>query len=339
MIKELFGTDEQWSKFEASYVKRSKEKSLYSYYLVSRNQDDGLEPFEKFVLYQSIEKTRNRLKERTKDTDVGIKILLGSKECDDYDCPDSFSYYSKFERDKRKAMTGEYHQVGSLLKPIVYDAFIDLGRKYDDDISTKKLTLNLKSGPWSPRDYSLAKTDSIKLKKALQKSKNIPLIRIASEVGFENLEEILSKNIPNLKSPLGQYPAQLLGAIELSLSEVFQTYNKFIKTKCEKINNREIKMEDSILQFMSVAAETTISRLAKDALKNAFIFGKTGTTNNGLDNWYFAFDGKQIYVIWFGVDSKRSDTNLRLTGAISSFMIFQDFINNRGKLVSEILCD
>ena len=89
---------------------------------------------------------------------------------------------------------------------------------------------------------------------------------------------------------------------------------------------------------MSVAGETTISRLAKPPLKYAYIFGKTGTTNNGLDNWYFAFDGSQIYAIWFGVESKRDEYNLRISGATTSFLIFQDFINHRGKQTAEIHC-
>lgn len=334
-----FWSKARWLQFQEDYKTRNSEYSFYSYYLMTQNREPQLESFEKFVLYNTITKNNKRLKKRTKGADIGIKIIIADKNCEGYDCKNLFSYYSKFERDKRTAITSEFHQVGSLLKPIVYDTFIDLGRSYEDEVSTEKITLNLKSGKWTPKDYSKAKQKKILLKKALQKSKNIPLIRIANDIGFDKLEEKLSKRIPRMQKPLSEFPAQLLGALELSLEEVYITYNNFIKDKCQTIKTEGLDLEDTILHYMSVASETTISRLARKPLKNAYIFGKTGTTNNGLDNWYFAFDGKEVYVLWYGVDSERNKHNLRISGASTSFMIFQDFLNHRGKLISEILCD
>lgn len=328
-----------WEKFQEEFIRRTEKNHFELYHLVSKNADGGLEPFEKYVFYDSIKKRQKALKEITKDADVAVKGIIAEKSCTDYDCGKLFSYYSKIEREKRQSITGEFHQIGSLFKPIVYDSFITLGRDYNEEISTDKIVLNLKSGDWSPKDYSKAKTETIPLKVALQKSKNIPLIRVASEVGFDKLEELLGPKIPRLKLPLGEYPAQLLGAIELSLEEVFLVYKKFIQDKCDQIKSSDLKLEDTILYYMSVASETTISKLARGPLRNAYIFGKTGTTNKGLDNWYFAFDGKQIYVIWFGVESNRDKHDFRISGATTSFLIFQDFINNRGKQVSEIHCE
>lgn len=235
-------------------------------------------------------------------------------------------------------MLEEAHQVGSLLKPIVYESFITLGKKYDDMVSTDSISLNLKSGKWTPKDYSKAKQSEVTLKEALQKSKNIPLIRVASEVGFENLESLLLEFLPTLQTPLGEYPAQLLGSIELSMGSVMDTYRKFIRKECSKVEDKTKSLEDSVLYYMAQASETTISNIAEGGLKKATIFGKTGTSNNGLDNWYFAFDGEEYYLVWFGVESGRSESNVRLTGGSSAFRIFQNFINNRGKLTSELHC-
>lgn len=331
--------EKKWLQWSEDFIKRAQGTSFYSYYLVSKNSDTSLESFEKLVLFESIRKVKKDLLPRTKKADIGIKILIAGKECTDYDCKDLFSYYSKFERDKRRAMTEEYHQVGSLLKPIVYESFIELGRNYEEDISTAPITLKLKSGKWSPKDYSKVKVKTIKLKVALQKSKNIPLVRVASEIGFDALEENLDKKFPRLQKPLAEFPAQLLGALELSMTEVLKTYSEFIQTKCSEIKGRSLRFEDTVLHYMSVASETTISRIARAPLKNANVFGKTGTTNKGLDNWYFAFDGKIVYLLWFGVESKRNEHDLRLSGAISSYLIFQNFMNARGKQISEIICD
>jgi penicillin-binding protein 1B len=337
--EQIFWSKARWQSFQSTFIKRNSEKDFYTYYLVSTNRESHLEPFEKLVLFSSMIKRKIVLKDRLNGADIGIKVLIANKSCTGFDCEKIFTHYSKIEREKRRAMTEEFHQIGSLFKPIVYDSFIELGRSYDEEISTGPITLKLKSGDWSPKDYSKAKSTSVLLKTALQKSKNIPLIRVASEVGFDNLEKKLLPRIPKLQLPLAEYPAQLLGALELSVEEVFNTYNGFINDKCTQISDKSLKFEETILHYMSVASETTISKLARNPLKSAYIFGKTGTTNHGLDNWYFAFDGKEVYVIWFGVESERNDHDLRISGATTSFMVFQDFINHRGKLISEILCD
>lgn len=332
-------SDHEWLVFQEKFKERKQKSYFKNYYLVSQSRETALEPYEKYVFYESVRATNERLRSRISDADIGIKAMVGDKGCRGYDCTEVFSFYSKLEREKRAAIVHERHQVGSLLKPIVYDSLIDLGRSYDEEISTKKLVLQLKSGEWAPKDYSRTKEDTVLLKTALQKSRNIPLIRVASEVGFDKLEDLLVSKIPGLKLPLSEYPAQLLGAVELTLEEVFRLYSDFIQNKCRSIKMAGEKLENTILYYMSVAGETTISGLAKAPLKNAYIFGKTGTTNKGLDNWYFAFDGKQIYVIWYGVESSRDKYDIRISGASTSFMIFQDFIHHRGKQIAEIHCD
>lgn len=335
----LLWSDARWDNYQKDYAKRNSQKTLYQYFLLSKNSDVFLEPFEKLVLFGSYLTHNKSIQDRLGvDADYATKILVGKRECDSYDCAGVFSFYSKIEREKRRAITEEFHQVGSLFKPVVYDTFIDLGRSYQDIVSTEPITLNLKSGIWKPKDYSKAKVDEISLKEALQKSKNIPLIRVASEVGFEKVEEKLLPQIPRLKTPLAEFPAQLLGALELSLEEVFLSYRNFLNNKCQQIEQTDLKFEDSLLFYMSVASETTISRVVRPPLSHALVFGKTGTSNNGLDNWYFAFDGRQLYVFWFGVESERDKTNLRISGASTAFRMFQDFINYRGKQVSEVYC-
>lgn len=332
-------SDKDWSKWKTDYDKRSKGGHFYSYYLASQNSDITIESFEKLVLYTSVQEVSNYLKPRVRDADIGVKIFIADLKCKSFDCESSFSFYSKLERDKRDAMTKELHQVGSLLKPVVYEAFIDLGKSYDDDISTAPITLKLKSGDWTPKDYSKVEVDEVELKVALQKSKNIPLVRAASEVGFDELEEKLKNKFPRLKSPLSEYPAQLLGALELSMEEVLKIYSDFIENKCTAIKEKDLDFEETVLHYMSLAPETTIANLAKSPYREARVFGKTGTTNNGLDNWFYAFDGQKVYLIWYGVESNRNKFDLRLSGAVSSFLIFQKFMNNRGKQISEIICE
>ncbi|MEX0799291.1 MAG: hypothetical protein WD025_07590, partial [Bacteriovoracaceae bacterium] len=189
-----------------------------------------------------------------------------------------------------------------------------------------------------PDDASYGGVEEVSLKFAIQKSRNIPLIRAAQEVGFNELERRLIKYFPELLIPLKEYPAQLLGAIELSLSDLSGAYLKFFHEQCRNFKQGKSKYEESLLYHLAQADETTISRVAGKVIKQSLIFGKTGTTNKGLDNWYIAFDGQNFYAIWFGVDSAREGKDLKLYGSNSAFKIFQNFIQYRGKQVSEFFC-
>ena len=61
--------------------------------------------------------------------------------------------------------------------------------------------------------------------------------KIAKEVGFDTLEPRLKEYFPNLLLPLREYPAQVLGAIEMSLSELSFSYLKYFRKTCENIKN------------------------------------------------------------------------------------------------------
>lgn len=340
----LAWSDQEWSRWQKNLIQKNNSSHLRNLYLVSRNEERGLEPYEKLIFYQAVEKTRTALAERTEGVDIAVKAAVVDASCQSLgsvnglDCPAAFTYYSKFERDRLKAIYEERHQVGSILKPIIYQQLLNEGKSLDDMVSTKPVTLKLNSGEWTPSDASYNGVEEVSLKFAIQKSRNIPLIRASQEVGFDPLEKRLLDYFPRLLSPLGEYPAQLLGAIELSMEELSRAYLKFFTRQCDAFKSGEAKYEESLLYYLAQAKDTTIARVAGDVIKQSLIFGKTGTTNNGLDNWYIAFDGQNFYSIWFGVDSAREGKKLHLYGSNSSFKIFQDFIQYRGKQVSDFRC-
>jgi len=336
--EEAVWDDEVWNSWQEKLLIKNKQTYIRSIYITSKSKNDFIEPFEKFVFYESVKNIQEKLKKQTEGIDVAIKFLAIDSSCESFDCDNTFYYYSKLERNLEKAISTEKHQVGSVLKPIIYEQFIELGKKLSDKVSTKPITLNLVSGKWTPKDASRVKVDEVELRYAIKKSKNIPIVRIAKEVGFDVLEPRLKEYFPNLLIPLSEYPAQILGAIEMSLSQLSFSYLKYFKKTCQNIKDGVYTFEESILYELSKANETTVSRVSNEVMKNVLIFGKTGTTNNGLDNWYIAFDGKVFYAIWFGVDSDRKDKKLRLAGATSAYRIFQDFQTNRGKQIYELYC-
>ena len=334
-------SEQEWINWQKKLNEEFKENSdqyLYSLYLMKNDQKNFWNSYEKFVFYQAVSKVQKFLRKRTKDLDIAIKHFALAKNCKDHECGESFSFYSKIERNKDIAINEERHQVGSILKPIIYEQYLNMGKKLTDKVSTTPITLDLISGKWTPKDASKVNEKEISLLKALQKSKNIPVIKLAKEVGFERLEKGLIEYFPELLTPLGQYPAQLLGSIELSLSQVGDAYIKFINQTCKNVNNGTYDFEQSILYQLSQADKTTISRVSTRTIQDMNIFGKTGTSNNGLDNWYVAYDGEQLYITWFGVDANRTDKKMLLSGASSAYRIFQEFILYRGKRISEVHC-
>jgi penicillin-binding protein 1B len=337
--KDTVWTEEKWKSWRYKLDKKSKRKSIRSYYNLSKSLGNFLEPFEKFVFYQSITTINSELEKQTKGLDIATKFLALEKTCTEFPCPQSFYHYTKPERNLDKAINLEKHQVGSVLKPIIYEQLVELGKNLSDKVSTKPITLKLVSGKWTPKDSSKVKREFVELRYAVKKSKNIPLIRVANEIGFSKLEPKLLEYFPDLLTPLAEYPAQLLGSIEMSLSELGKSYLKYFKKTCENIKSNKYTFEESILFEMSKAKETTISRVSSKAINDILMFGKTGTTNDGLDNWYIAFDGKVFYAIWFGVDSKRQGKKLRLAGATSAYRIFQNFQIYRGKQLYELYCN
>src|SRR5690606_38072774 len=120
---------------------------------------------------------------------------------------------------------------------------------------------------------------------ALRQSLNRPLIRLAQEVGFEQLEAQLIPLIPRLQTPLAEYPSQLLGALELTLVELAQAYKEFFDLECAPHGS-------GVMQVLDDPTQTTIKRVVGKVMSQMRFFGKTGTSNGGRDNWFIFFDGK-----------------------------------------------
>ena len=80
---------------------------------------------------------------------------------------------------------------------------------------------------WKPRESTKNIPAEVDPMTALRRSLNRPLLRMAELSGFEELESYLKGYFENLKTPLAQYPSQLLGAIDITLDQLVAVYEKF----------------------------------------------------------------------------------------------------------------
>ena len=331
-----------WEKWITRLKFQEKQQYYQSIWRTLHDNDPALSAYEKYVLIQKVADVRSKIKEKFENTasaknvisDISVKVMLGPVNSNNW-----YSYYSRIERNKEKAMFSERHQVGSTIKPIIYSVFEEFGKKLTDMVQTKEMKLNLTSGPWSPKEAHTIKEPEITLLEALLKSYNRPVIRIADEIGFEKIEEKLKPYFKELKSPLKEYPSQLLGSMELSVGELRDVYSAFIKDECKKVKALEREETQSVLYALSDPNLTTVEHSVDAVMQKLHFFGKTGTTNNGYDNWYVAFDGKNLSIIWVGYEGERKTKSLGLYGATTAFNVFQNYYRDHGKRFQQFGCD
>ena len=274
--------------------------------------------------------------------DFAFKIFFRDLLCPvDGNCHQDYFYYSKLERDFTHALMNERHQVGSILKPIIYRIYVGLGKELSDSVDTSPIVIKLLSGKWSPKE-SIKSANSIPMQitlmEALQKSRNIPTIRLAEELGWDAIEKWLLDYVPNLIVPLNQYPSQLLGAIELSFSNVAFAFDKFIQDECHDLVDGIRTSDNSALLALSDPKATTLATVIQSKIGDLSFFGKTGTSNKGNDNWFVAFDGRYLSILWMGNERKEEEKSLELSGAASAFKVYENYLLTRGRPFPALDC-
>lgn len=326
-------TEKEWESFQDRLLGGEKERPYFSAWWLSRSAShDGISPYEKLVLHRQVYRVLKTFDD--KEADLAAKIMIGAG-LGNFDPANIFSYYSKFERDQKKAMEIEKHQVGSALKPIAYGIYLALGSKVSDEVETGPLTIKLKSGSWSPRESHSNIPEKMTIENSLRDSLNRPVIRLAQQYGFDVIEEKLLEYFPELQVPLAEYPAQLLGALEVPLKNFFMSYQEFTRRACKGPGAPERAV---LLDVLSDPEQTTVRRRVSKRMGAMRFFGKTGTSNNGQDNWFVGFDGAKLAVIWVGNEGPRGESDLKLYGSSTAFEIYQGWLEYRGRRLNELQC-
>lgn len=328
-------TDNQWEIWQKQISQRTKLKQLSSLWYLYNNSINENAYMHWLLIKESLIKL-SELKEKYPRSDFAIKIYRENLRCKN-EC-EQFFFYSKVERDREQALSSEQHQIGSIIKPLVYEAMAELGLEWDEEVETAPVSLKLLSGNWTPTDASAAKQELVSAEYALRKSRNIPLIRFAQKVGFEEIEQLLLERIVNLKRPLKEYPSQLLGSIEMSFANLTGLYRDFFIRQCLSISRGILSEGNSTMYKLIDASETTLSYRANNYAKQHPFFGKTGTSNNSLDSWFVGFDGDVMTIIWLGDEARNKDEKYKVGGASGAFPIFQKSLIFAGKRISQFRC-
>jgi len=239
-------------------------------------------------------------------------------------------------------------QIGSLIKPAIYLTALQQPEKYTLASRLDDTPLHIKTSKdklWSPQNYDKKFSGDILLFDALNKSRNVPTVRLGLDIGLSDISDTLhnlgvSRDIP-------AYPSMTLGAFSLSPYDVANMYQTFaangfnvpLKVIREVLNKdgQPLKRyplesektidEKSVYLVNHVLHQVTQTGTAK-SLADSFpqsLAGKTGTTDDLRDSWFAGFSDNQLAVAWIGRDDNASTG---LTGSSGALRLWSDLFSH-----------
>lgn len=230
-----------------------------------------------------------------------------------------------FERSKFNRATQAFRQLGSTFKAILYSAAIDRGYTPATNLHDDPVTYEVgpDQPPYKPTNYDLKFEGPITLRRALEKSRNVPAVRVMAELGPESVAEYARRF--GFTSPLPPVLSLALGAGEATLMEVTSAYSVF--------PNQGVRMRPYLVQKVTDREDNVLEENrpeATDAIRadTAFVMtnllrgvvlrgtaarassidwplaGKTGTVDDFTDASFLGFDPDITVGVWVGHDEK-----------------------------------
>jgi penicillin-binding protein 1A len=248
--------------------------------------------------------------------------------------------------------TNTKRQVGSTMKPLLYCLAVDNGYSPCMPVSCAPVFFpghrlyNAGGGSYG----------TIPMRNALAYSVNNGTLYVLKQVGIPAFVDFSKKC--GITSKLEEYPSIALGALEISLIEMLQSYTMFpnygINTKPIMVTRIEDRNGNLIEQFVpdrkEVINEQTAYKMIRmmqgttsfgtgKNLKPKYgirgeICGKTGTTNDEADAWFIGYTPQLLAGCWVGCEDRFMGLGLG-QGSTAAMPIFGSFfkrVQNNDKL-------
>ena len=230
-------------------------------------------------------------------------------------------------------------QPGSAFKLFVYLAAMRAGYTPDSMIDDRPIAVD----GWSPGNNDGVYRGSITLREAFARSSNAATVRLAEQVGRQNV--IRAARDLGIDSPLTDRPSLSLGTSGVSLLELTSAYaavaggrypvepqglaprgDKAKESSLTSFFARGGKLDDRrdrgpMLELLWAAANEGTGRRAAISTPT---FGKTGTTQNNRDALFVGFAGNLVVGVWVGRDDNQSLG--KITGGTAPAQIWRRFM-------------
>ncbi|MBU0580791.1 MAG: PBP1A family penicillin-binding protein, partial [Candidatus Margulisbacteria bacterium] len=233
-------------------------------------------------------------------------------------------------------------QPGSAFKPFTYLTALNMGFSPGTVIEDSPVTFNTIEGPYAPQNYTKVYQGGLTLRKALERSINVIAVKINDLVDPSNV--IVTCRKLGLTSYLPPVLSLTLGSAEVSMLEMSKAYsaiaNSGVKvdavsiTRIEDRNGNELfrhsiqqtrVFDDNVTNtLIDMMKGVVLNGTGRAALINRPMAGKTGTTSDYRDAWFFGFIPQMLTVTWVG-NNDNSPMN-EVTGGLMPARMWHDFM-------------
>ncbi len=237
-------------------------------------------------------------------------------------------------------------QPGSAFKPILYSTALENGYSPSDILMDTPMTYTdpHTGDSWSPQNFDRKFSGPVTLRRALEKSLNVPTVRLLQEVGIQKCSA-MAKRL-GIHEPLKPYLSLALGTSEVSLLELVAAYATFASqgisskpTFITRVYDRNGRMIEDHQPDQKVALDEGIAfqityllqgvvqsgtgKIAR--ILNRPLAAKTGTTDGYSDAWFIGYSPELATGVWVGYDD-RTTIGLAETGARAAGPIWTSFM-------------
>ena len=212
-----------------------------------------------------------------------------------------------FEADARAGfidMTRALRSPGSTLKPLVYGLAFDEGLAHPETLIDDKPT---DFNGYQPQNFDKLYLGTIRIRDALQQSRNIPVVALTEALGPAKLLASLDKSGVRYDLPGGQPGLAIaLGGIGVTLEDMVQLYATIarggVSLPLTHVMDGAREGGQRVLSASSAwQVGDILAGLAPPpgSPENRLAY-KTGTSYGHRDAWAIGFDGRHVIGIWMG---------------------------------------
>ena len=251
-----------------------------------------------------------------------------------------------FERSKFNRSTQAYRQLGSLFKGVLYAAAVDQGFTAASIVQDEPVSYDVgpDQDPYEPTNYDLTYEGPITLRRALEKSRNVPAVWIMKQIGPETVVDFARRL--GFTSPIPPFLSVALGSAESTLLEVTSAYSTFpnrgtrmVPYQIERIVDRTGDVLETSRPVPQDALRPDTAYIMVSLMRGVVqrgtgvrasrlgwpLGGKTGTMDEYTDAWFVGFDPDITVGVWVGYDEKKTLGDAE-EGARVALPIWIDFV-------------
>lgn len=237
---------------------------------------------------------------------------------------------------------------GSSFKPFVYAAVLrsalDGGAHPITPLTTvvdEPTTFWYDEKPYEPNNFGDKYNGTVTLRTALSKSLNVPAVKFAEMVGYEEVVRLARD--AGLNRAILATPAIALGAYEVQPLEIASAYTIFANggtyiapSVIKVIRNQEgreiFTMKPKQRQVLDPRIAYMMTSLMEEVLRSGtgagvrsrgFTLPAAGKTGSSHDGWFAGYTSELITVVWVGYDDNR---DIKLEGSKSALPIWTAFM-------------